>query len=221
MEPMLHKWYLRVVGAGGKPLSKPAWITALLRGAREGVARCVDRDSVWQGLRCCVCWQAPLFTKVKDHGTSGCPLLATFNKVRNNAKLVPLAPTPLGLSTTPKKVQVKVEEVEEALERMHIEVQGELADLKKRLVLMEQGQSQKRKAEEVPASAPPEKKKKKSKKEKAKGSLGGQTGVPVEGAAKPGNSGKGKRKGKRRASPPPSNRTNVPSRLADWESDDN
>lgn len=55
----------------------------------------------------------------------------------------------------------------------------------------------------MPASAPPEKKKKKSKKEKAKGSQVGQTGVLTEGVAKPGNSGKGKRKGKRHASPPP------------------
>ena len=90
-------------------------------------------------MHCCICWQAPLFTKVKDHRTSGCLLLATFNKVHNNAKLVPLAPTPLGLSATPRKVQVKVEEVEEALEKMHIKVWGELADLKKKLVLMEQG----------------------------------------------------------------------------------
>ena len=56
--------------------------------------------------------------------------------MHNNAKLVPLAPTPLGLSATPRKVQVKVEE---ALEKMHIKVWGELADLKKKLVLMEQG----------------------------------------------------------------------------------
>ncbi|KAN0134066.1 hypothetical protein V8E53_008284 [Lactarius tabidus] len=57
MEPLSHKWFLCLVRRSGSPLASSEWVTDTLKGEGES-AKFVVKDTVWQGLRCCICWQS-------------------------------------------------------------------------------------------------------------------------------------------------------------------
>ena len=217
MEPLSHRWYLRVERGGGGPLSSPTWVSGILRGGEEAMKGVVDRGSLWNGLHCSVCWQSPLLTKVKEHGAGNCPILQTFNKVWKNHNYVPITPSRLGLSAALKKEPVKVEVVVETVEKLQREIKGMAAAFEKRLTLVEKHSGLKRKADGAESSAPPEKRKKKARKGKAKGKQVRQEGEQLgEGAQS------GKRKGKKKSNgppPPSSSRSNVSSGISAWDED--
>jgi len=193
-------------------MSSQTWVTEWLKSSTKGR---VVPDTVWEGLACCVCWQGASTTKSKDHGALRCPLLASFNKVRKNARLAPVDITSKGLSAGLQKAPVGVETVEKDVRKVEKELKGIISALEKRLVLVEKQAGLKRKAEDSQSSAPPEKKRKKSGKGKAKGTEEEQSGGQQSVRAK----GKGKGKKKKHGPSTSSHNTNVPSAVASWEDD--
>jgi hypothetical protein len=214
MEPLSHKWFLCIVKCSGAPPGSLEWILNTLKGSVDST-KFVDKGTIWQGLRCCICWQSPLYTRVKDHSMEGCPLLSSFNEMRGATSLVPVTPCRLGLSATMERLPVQVEDLAKESKRRDKELQETIKNLETRLSLVEE-----KAGITEPAAALEKRKKKNSKKDKAKGRNGGNSGVQAEEAANPVQSGSGRQKGKKKSAPPPSSsNTNVPSSISAWESD--
>ena len=214
MEPLSHRWYLRLTRRKGKALPSPLIITEWLKKMTRGM---VVKESARDGLCCCVCWEGSCHNpRIKDHSALSCPLIASFNKVRKGVRLTDAYTGSMGLLCSKdaapfntdaeiKKLMKKVVDMEAKQAQTDLIV----ADLKK-LNLSEEGKPPKRKAEEAGPSSRPPKKQKRSGRGRGKGKRkGGQLGA---------QSGAGVGKGKQRQGPPPPpNSTNVPSGVVDWE----
>lgn len=206
MEPLPHEWFLRITKAGGKPFSSPSRVISTLEGAGDS-AGVVAEGSVRQELRCCICWQNPLLTKAKEHGSGACPMLASFNKLRKKAKLLLLVTTRVGLVGTLGRESVTAESVAQDYEEYRQEVSGVIAGLESRLRLVKAATGLQPGAGVAGPSAAPEKRKKK-KKDMTKGKVIGHSGARAGGGAK----------GKKKYGPPPPNTsTNVPSGITECE----
>jgi hypothetical protein len=171
MEPLSHKWFLCLVRRSGSPLASSEWVTDTLKGEGES-AKFVVKDTVWQGLRCCICWQSPLYSKAKDHCTESCPFLSSINEMRKHSNYVPITPCHLGLSATSERLPVQLEDLAKEAKKRDKEVQDKLKSLETRLASLEVKTGTK-----AEPSAALERKKKNSKKEKVKERHGGHSGV--------------------------------------------
>lgn len=210
MEPLSHKWFLQLTRQSGAPLGSPDGAMTLLQGNTEA-AKFVVKDTVWQGLQCCICWQSPLYTKAKDHGTERCPLLLSMNEMRKGANLVPVSLSRLGLVATTERLPVKVEDLEKKAKKRDKEMRDTIKALQTRMSLMEDFTG-------INADPPPvalERRRKNSKKEKVKERHGGHSDVRAD----PVQSGSGRQRGKRRQTDPPpsSSNSNVPSSISAWD----
>lgn len=146
----------------------------------------VDSESVWHTTHCSLCWVNPIFAKGgKTHKATGCPTLATFNKLRKNASLTPITLTRTGPAGTMQKTPVKAEAVQKDVEKWQKEFRGMLSSHDKQLTAVEKKCGLKRKAEAGESSFTPTKK---SKKEKGKGKAEGNNGQSAKASApKPGS----------------------------------
>jgi hypothetical protein len=210
MEPMVYHWHLRLVRKRGKALSDAQPVTEWLK---TMTLEMVIKELVQASTRCCVCWEGQYSNpKVKDHGALHCPLIASFNKVCKGANLTPGTLTGTGLVLTMSAAPLNVEaELKKVIKRMaeYEEQQNKVAEDLKKLTLAEEGRPPKHKAEEAGPSNVAPKKPKRSGWGRGKGKKGGQSGVQL---------GAGKGKGKQKQGPsPPTNSSNVPSRVMEWD----
>ena len=191
---MPGKWFLRLIRVNGAPIPDPSVITKWLK---ESTGKSVKADTVWQTDSCGFCWQTPTFSKGgKAHQMLGCPLLATFNKVRKSASLAPIILSGDGVHASLQKVPVKAESVAKDVDKWQKEFRGMVSALEKRVDTLEKKVGVKRKAD--PPKSPPATKK--SKKDQS----GGKGKAKDEGSSQPkasgsGQSGSGKGKEKEKS----------------------
>lgn len=133
----------------------------------------VSPDSVVGRLRCTFCWQGTPTPKVSNHSAKDCPLLKKFNAKRATKDLQPITIGQHSIDARALKEPVTTEELVDRFERLKTETTTLLAQLDRRLKVVERGP--KRKAEDPAAPVdprPPKRKKKGPVKDEAKGDAG-------------------------------------------------
>jgi hypothetical protein len=210
MEPLLHRWHLCLVRKKGHALVEALPVVEWLKTSTQNM---VEKDLARDSLRCCVCWEGPLFnSRIKGHAAQTCPLLASLNRVCSQSRLAPIVVSSLGLAANFLAAPFEPEAEVKNLSKADLELWTEQAALRatfeslRKVSLAEERPSKRRKAAEAPTSNPNNKKK--SRWGKSKGKRGGQSGAQPE---------VGRSKGKQAPPPPSPSPARTPSRVSDWE----
>jgi hypothetical protein len=139
----------------------------------------ISSDSVDGRLQCTFCWQGALTPKVSNHSAKDCPLLKKFNAKRTTKDLQLITIGQHSINAHALKEPVSTKELVDQFEQLKTEMTTLLAQLDRRLKVVECGL--KRKAEDPAAPVDPH-----PPKRKKKGPVKDATGTPPKTGKKSG-----------------------------------
>jgi hypothetical protein len=147
----------------------------------------VVSDSVVGHLRCTFCWQGAPTPKVSDHLAKDCPLLKRFNTKRVTKNLRPITISHNSIDAHTLKEPVTNKELVDRFEQLKTETTDLLAQLNRRLKVVERGPKRKAEDPAAPVDSRPPKHKKKG---LIKNEADDATEAPSKKGKKPGKKGK-------------------------------
>jgi hypothetical protein len=159
----------------------------------------VDPKSVKYQKRCCFCWRGEPFSVGADHVAAGCPLLATFNKVRAHQNLRPITVTRNMIDSAAKKEPITADKLKSKMDRELKEMRELVSSLDKRVKVLEGERGKKRKSSAAISPPPPQRKNSDTQDGGRKGRTSSRSSVRPADSSKAGAAESDKKKGKSKA----------------------